>query len=69
MGRLKEILIGWRNLIFGNPQTRQLAKERMEICGTCEHASRSVYLHCDRCGCYIPAKANSPDSNCPVGLW
>ena len=69
MGRISEIVTGWLNLIFGNPKTKTLAKQRMAICANCEHASKSVYLHCNLCGCYIPSKANSPDSDCPAGLW
>lgn len=69
MNKLKEIFVGWKNLLFGNPQTKEMAKKRMEVCSTCEYASKSVYLHCDKCGCYIPAKANSVNSDCPMGLW
>jgi len=69
MGRLIEIWQGWKNLFFTSKEIKALAKERMDICATCKHASTTVYLHCDKCGCYIPAKARSKDSNCPIGLW
>ncbi len=69
MGRLAEIWDGWKNFFFPDKEIKILSKKRMEICANCEHASKTVYLHCDKCGCYIPAKARSKDSNCPVGLW
>ena len=69
MSRLKEIFTGFKNLVLGDPKIKEIARIRMEVCAGCEHASKTVYLHCDLCGCYIPAKARSPISRCPADLW
>jgi hypothetical protein len=69
MATLKEIFKGWRNLAFGNLEVRKLAQTRMSVCSKCHHASAKTYLHCEVCGCYIPAKARSPESECPLNFW
>jgi hypothetical protein len=67
--KIIEIFTGWRNLFFGNPETKEMAEARMKICTSCDHASEKIYLHCSACGCYIPAKANSKESDCPMNYW
>ncbi len=69
MSRISEIFSGFRNLLFGNPAIEQMAQEREAICAICPHAGVSIYLHCNLCGCYIPAKSRSPLSKCPDGRW
>lgn len=69
MGKIREILVGWKNLWFTSPEIKKMAAEREAVCATCEHASKSIYLHCNLCGCYIPAKASSKTSKCPDGRW
>jgi hypothetical protein len=67
--KLKDIILGWKNLIFTSPEIKKMAAEREAICAKCEHASKTIYLHCNLCGCYIPAKTRSKDSSCPDGRW
>ncbi|MCX6256547.1 MAG: hypothetical protein NTW49_01380 [Bacteroidia bacterium] len=70
MSKFKEIYTGWKNLTTGgNEESSKLAEERMKICGRCIHTSEKVYLHCGVCGCYIPAKVRSPESECPLNFW
>jgi len=69
MSKFKEILTGWANLVFGNKEIKKMASERMAVCARCPHASAKMYLHCDVCGCYIPAKARSRESDCPLNFW
>ncbi len=69
MAKIQEIITGFRNLLFGNPEIKALAKKREAVCATCPHASSQTYLHCGLCGCYIPAKSRSPLSKCPDGRW
>ena len=67
MGKVGEIVKGWKNYVFANPVVEELAIERMEICVGCEFLSRRNY--CDLCGCYMPAKVRSPRSKCRVKKW
>ncbi len=69
MSKFSEILNGWKNLLLGNPEVRKMANDRMAVCEKCSHASEKIYLHCSLCGCYIPAKARSESSHCPIELW
>ncbi len=69
MSKIAEIWVGFRNLIFGNPTIKKMAEEREAICALCPHAGLELYLHCNLCGCYIPAKSRSPKSKCPDGRW
>jgi hypothetical protein len=70
----KEILPGWKNLVFHDPAIEKMALERGEICRTCEFMNRGV-IHakygrkCSVCGCPIAAKVRSPTSKCPKDKW
>ena len=44
------------------------AKERMQICETCEHLERNLYV-CKKCGCFLKGKTMFPNSSCPIGKW
>lgn len=68
MSILLEIYSGWKNLIFENPQIETVAKERIRIC--VEECDNLTNIHtCTQCGCYMPAKARSPQSSCPLNKW
>ena len=40
------------------------ARARMEVCRTCEHYN-SLIKTCGICGCFMPAKTNFKDQECP----
>lgn len=72
MSIFNDIVDGWYHLIIKDPATEEVAKERSKICSECEKLdciSNSFYLHCGKCGCYIPAKVRSKSSKCPLNLW
>lgn len=67
MSRLSEIYDGWKNYIFPTPEIEALAKERMEVCVTCEHLSR--FNICTKCSCPNVGKVRSPTSICLENKW
>jgi len=67
MGKVQEIVKGWKNYVFTNPDVEELATERMKICVECEFLSSRNY--CNLCGCYMPAKVRSPKSKCKGKKW
>lgn len=42
-------------------------KERLAICGTCEHLA--TFNRCGVCGCFVTAKCLMDKGACPVGKW
>lgn len=72
MSKVQEIIEGWKNLLVKNSVIEDVAVERSEECAKCENVHLVMgrfYLHCKKCGCYIPAKIRSKSSRCPNGLW
>ncbi len=67
--KIKDILVGWGNLIIKPESTTPLMEKRMSICNACEIRTDSW---CDEdkggCGCYLPAKHRS-SSKCPKNKW
>jgi hypothetical protein len=77
---LKNIILGWTNLILPNQASETEAKLRAESCAHCEHAilSPGIYrivvdnrtaevrgMYCELCGCPLSAKVRSKDDYCP----
>lgn len=66
MSKLSEIVSGWSNHIFDNPEVKQLAEARAKICSTCPENKSNM---CNLCGCYLPAKTKAPQATCPIDKW
>lgn len=66
MSKFQEIINGYKNLIWENPEIEKLAMDRALVCSTCPS---NVDNKCKICGCFIPAKCHSEYSRCPKGLW
>lgn len=81
--RYSNIVEGFANHIFDNPQMEVVAKQRAKICATCPFAKQSNVmkvvivdnktkeiqgLYCDACGCNLSAKVRS-NTYCPKGKW
>lgn len=68
MGKLEEIITGFKNLVTG--EFKQEAEKRATICSTCPK-SKDNFCSKDLggCGCYLPAKTSSPNSKCPDNKW
>lgn len=86
MSKVREILLGWGNLIkdkFGtlDEETKVMAQIRLEQCNQCSMRIGNVCSptrtlkhivteqKVNGCGCLIPAKVLSDDSECPAGKW
>ena len=64
-----------------NPEIKELAKKRMLVCNFCDIRSFAICNPTKSginvitgelkfgCGCALPPKTLSPDSNCPLGKW
>jgi hypothetical protein len=81
---LSNIIAGWSNLAFPDPQVEALAKKRAEICASCPFAVFVDGIHtvvkdnktenirglkCGKCGCPLSAKVRAPHDSCPEGRW
>lgn len=73
--KIKEILEGWMFLILDSmelcpPKIKMMAYDRLRICSQCEIRKGKM---CSKkkggCGCPIPAKIKSPNSQCPKNKW
>jgi len=65
MSKLREIGEGWTNLLL--KKSTPESERRYAICKACIEASKLGI--CKKCGCYIPAKVQSPRSVCPLKKW
>ncbi len=80
LDKLKQIVEGWKNVIWENPQVERVAKERASICANCDFNVDNI---CDSnksgttihgnpvngCGCPLIAKTRSMATSCPKMLW
>jgi hypothetical protein len=71
MSKISEILNGWGNLAkhaigILDEDTKTISENRLEICNDCEFRKTDF---CDECGCFLPAKVLSMDSECPKNKW
>ena len=81
---LSNIIAGWSNLVFTDPQVEALAIQRAAICAKCPFAEVLNGLHtmvvdkkttqvrglkCGKCGCPLSAKVRAPQDSCPIGKW
>ena len=80
---LENIVKGFSNLIFNDPEVELLATQRAKICALCPYAEKSgIYsiiidnkttqiqgMKCGRCGCNLSAKVRSVADSCPINKW
>jgi hypothetical protein len=74
MGKCKEIVDGYKNLLFVNEEIEKMAEERLAFCDECEHVKYlnrklGIYCHCDLCWCKITALIRSPQKHCVLGRF
>jgi hypothetical protein len=82
--KLQNIIAGWANLAFTDPNVEQVAIKRAEICAQCPKAEMVGGIHtivvdnkttqvrglkCTECGCPISAKIRAMQDRCPLGKW
>ncbi len=59
--KVKSIAVGWSNILWSTPEVKEMAYCRISVCAECDQNIRNL---CLKCGCWIPAKARSPDEKC-----
>lgn len=75
MINLKDIFNSWITSVNPSETELQRAKERFEICSTCEFKKQVLekkewILYCGACGCIIKGKVYSSVVNpCPKNKW
>ena len=70
MKKAKEILSGWKNALIPDDAVDAIAKQRLDVCNTCEHKTTMLGMDCcGLCHCPLLAKTKSPNSKCPCGKW
>jgi hypothetical protein len=70
----KQILEGITNSIIRDEFVETVAKERMNICNSCEVKGDECAVPgtqpcCNDCGCSLAFKTRSLSSNCPQDKW
>jgi len=68
---IKNVIVGWRNVIFRRDDIEIIAKRRFAMCARCMDVPELLIedLKCKECNCPLIAKARSSDDNCPLKLW
>jgi hypothetical protein len=72
MGKLKEILDGYKNLAkyklgLSDEKDEEIFSARREICNACPKKTKND--RCSMCGCPLVAKTRSLVTKCPNKLW
>ncbi len=55
-------------LNLSTDELNELAEKRIAICHSCPLYNKQMNI-CNDCGCYIPSKTASRNSNCPKNHW
>lgn len=69
------IIDGWTNVVFTDPEVEVIANSRMEQCNQCDNKHRVViinniaYYNCKICKCPLISKVRSTDEHCPIDKW
>lgn len=69
ISEIKQIIDGWKNLVFKNPVSEEIGKRRAAICLACKPFYNPDNGRCRICHCYIPAAVRAKDKRCPKGKW
>ncbi len=81
--KLSEIVEGYTNLVFENPEVEVLAEKRLNECLPCDERSDKdknpdkieTFSFCKKCGCNLLAKSRSNvsqpwgEGGCPLKKW
>ena len=80
--KITNIVKGWKNLVFKDPEIEKLAIKRANICDNCTYASTdetfdmsedgdiiSLKGYCKKCLCPFKAKLRSKQEICPIKKW
>ena len=80
--KLRNVLLGWKYVIWKDDKQEKMAQARAEICNTCPDAKQGNILqmigdeikeiqghYCDQCKCPLSALLRSEDSKCELNKW
>ena len=67
MSILKDIFVGYRNLITGKETATE--KKRIQTCQACPHFTTGKTRWCGKCPCNMEAKVKAPGARCPIRKW
>ena len=59
--KVKSIAKGWSNIVWESEEIKLIAYDRLKVCAECDRNAKGFCLDC---GCWIPAKARSPEETC-----
>lgn len=62
----RDIIDGWKNLIFHKPEIEKLAHNRAIICANCEYSNLGL---CTKCNCPLITKCRAKKNTCPTNKW
>lgn len=81
MSKLKEIIKGWKNYKFPNPEYEAMAAKKAKVCSSCDSAIQDTWfdlvdkkieelsgLACDECSCPLTTLLRS-DKPCPLNKF
>lgn len=68
MTTLRKIAIDLLNGKLPMAATKELAEERLKVCGECEYFARMT-RQCNLCGCFMDVKAKLLEAECPSQKW
>ena len=82
MGKLQNIIDGWKYYAFEDKAIEEMALKRAKICGKCEHAVKGVVAQfidddikdikgmvCNLCTCPLSGLTRSPNEKCKADKW
>ncbi len=63
---VKDVSKAMKDVALRHNVSEQEQKERLDICGSCEHYTGS---RCELCGCFMNFKTRLRNSTCPINKW
>lgn len=62
------IMSGWKNWAWSSLEIEQLAKQRAQICSSCDQLTM-LNLFCNKCGCPIMPLIRNEFKGCDLDKW
>jgi hypothetical protein len=56
------------NILMFKTVSEEVKLSRLAICKSCDFFIKSTSM-CQKCGCYMPAKAVFAKAECPINKW
>lgn len=82
MGKLKQIIDGWKSYLIDDPIALEKAKQRAKVCAECDKPKKMFIeiikdddiqeiegFKCSVCNCPLSTATRSKEYTCPLGKW